>query len=267
MPFINKLLLISFSLFTLFTSTLSAEPYERAGKNELAFYSYKPTYFGISPYHNDSNNTGESKFQFSFKYEVFHESAWFLAYTQKTLWSTQASSGPVKETNYAPEVFYALDLESDVVPYIQFGVYKHESNGEAGTTSLQWNINYIEPVFIYEEYTLRVAIWVPLFFQSKGSASEDNAELFDYYGSGEVELFYHPENGDQHSLLYREGSINSVYALQYQWDVNINNFIEGMGEEGWNTSLFLQVFNGYGETLNTYNVSTTRVLVGLSISR
>ena len=250
------------------SSFVQAESFDRVGDNELSFFSYKPIYFGSTTYHSDSNNTGESKYQFSFKYELFHESSIYMAYTQKTIWSTQAAAGPIKETNFTPEVFYGLKLESDVVPYIQFGIFKHHSNGEEKPNNLYWNTNYIEPLFKYEEYTIRLTIWSAFLFQSKGSASGGNGQLFEYYGKGEIEVAYDMENGDKHTILYREGSIGGVYALKYQWEIDINNlFGGGVDKNGWNTKFFVQAFNGYGETLANYNNSVTRVTVGISITQ
>lgn len=253
-------------IFLLVTSHVQAESFDRVGENEQAFFTYKPIYIGTSLYHTNGENRGEAKYQFSFKYELFFESSWYAAYTQKTIWSTQKESGPIKETNFAPEFFYGLNIENDIIPYIQFGAYKHESNGEAEPTSLQWDIHYIEPMFKYEDYTIRLTLWVPFLFQSKNSATGGNGELFEYYGKGELEVVYDYENGDRHSLMFREGSIHSVYALKYQWDIDIDNiFGSGPDKNGWNTKFFLQVFKGYGETLSSYNRSTTRILAGISI--
>jgi len=257
---------IIFVIILSITRVIAAEGFERVGSNEQAFFTYKPIYFGATFYHTDSNNSGESKYQFSFKYELFSESSWYLAYTQKTLWSTQADSAPIKETNYAPEFFYALEMDNEFLPLIQFGLLKHESNGEAEPGSKSWNIHYIEPIIKYEEYSFRLTLWVPFLFQSKDSATGGTPSIFEHYGKGELEVGYMHENGDKHTLLLREGSPDGVYALQYQWDVNLNGlFGEGGDQSGWNTQLFLQVFKGYGETLNTYNINTTRVIGGLSI--
>lgn len=258
------------ALFTIFfmTSALWSEAFDRVGDNEQSSFTYKPIYFGTTVYHGESANRWESKYQFSFKYELFFESSWYMAYTQKTVWSSQAAAGPIKETNFSPEIFYGLQLENDTMPYIQFGVFKHESNGEANPTSLHLNTHYIEPLFKYDEYTIRLTMWIPFLLQSKSSATGGDPQLFDYLGRGELEVSYAGENGDIHTVLYREGRIHSIYALQYQWDIDINNlFGGGVSKNGWNTHFFLQVFNGYGETLNTYNTSTTRVTVGISIAQ
>ena len=188
MSFLKKILFNS--CVFVFTAPLSwaLESYDRVGANEFAFFTYKPIYYGFTAYHNDSNSSGESKYQFSFKYELFAESSWYLAYTQKTVWATNANSAPMKETNYRPEIFYGLQTDSETMPYVQFGIYNHESNGEPDASSLQWETHYIEPIFKFDAYTLRVTFWMPFLFKSENKVTGGRGEIFDYYGNGEVEL-------------------------------------------------------------------------------
>ncbi len=50
------------------------------------------------------------KFQFSFKYDFWPSTSHhtvYLAYTQKSLWDLYDKSSPFRESNYAPEIFYA----------------------------------------------------------------------------------------------------------------------------------------------------------------
>ena len=50
------------------------------------------------------------KFQFSFKYDLWPSTSRhtvYLAYSQKSLWDLYDTSQPFRESNYAPEVFYA----------------------------------------------------------------------------------------------------------------------------------------------------------------
>jgi outer membrane phospholipase A len=263
--FFKKLLLIGCFSFYLTPMVWALESYDRVGENELAFFTYRPIYYGFSAYHNDHNSTGESKYQFSFKYELFGESSWYLAYTQKTIWSTQANSAPMKETNYRPEIFYGLQTDSEGMPYVQFGLYNHESNGEPEGTSLQWETHYVEPIFKFDAYTIRLTLWIPFLFKSEDKVTGGRGELFDYYGNGEIEIRYDQENLGHHELLYREGKDNGVYALRYQFHMDLSDYVKSLDENGWNTTLLLQAFHGYGETLATYNVRTTRLLLGISL--
>ena len=87
------------------------------------------------------NRQTEAKFQFSFKYDLWPSTGRhtvYLAYTQKSLWDVYEKSAPFRESNYAPEVFYAhyhSDVHGRPNPGCglfseQLGV-EHESNGEA----------------------------------------------------------------------------------------------------------------------------------------
>ena len=251
-------------LFILSNPHLQAEAFDRVGKNELAFFTYKPIYFGTTVINGDGTQSGESHYQFSFKYEIFSESSWYFAYTQRNIWSTQLDSGPVRETNYEPEIFYGWERDQNTVPYVQFGLYKHVSNGESGETSLQWDISYIEPVIKFEEFTLKLTFWFPFLFQSASDVSDGNPSIFEFYGQGEMKLSYEHPNGDLHTLRYRENVNFTAFAIEYQWTINLNSSID---ENGWNTNIFVQAFNGYGETLNTYDEVTSRISMGISIIR
>ncbi len=265
MSFLKKLIFISCFFLTLAPVAMALESYDRVGEGELAFFTYRPIYYGFSAYHSDRNNSGESKFQFSFKYEVFADSNFYFAYTQKTLWATHAGSAPMRETNYRPEIFYGLQTDSEGMPYVQFGILNHESNGEPEASSLQWDTHYIEPIFKINDFTVRLTIWMPFLFQSEAKATGGSANLFDYYGNGEIEVRYNQENLGHHELLYREGSLSGVYALRYQLHLDLNEYVKGLDENGWNTTLLFQAFHGYGESLGSYNVRTTRVLFGVSL--
>ncbi len=265
MPFLVKHFIASLLLTSLLVAASTFNP---ISKNELPFYTYKPTYVGTTLSHSDENSTNEIKYQLSFKYELFEQSDLFFAYTHKVLWSTQINSGPIKETNYAPELFYGLELESDWLPYIQFGLYRHESNGLDGNTSKQWDTSYIEPFLSFDDFTISYKYWFkfPVEFSTNITAATD--EVLDYYGDGRLKVAYHPDNGNQHALCFRLGKVANSYAFDYQLNFSINNLFNDNAAEGiWNTSIYLEYFTGYGETLNTYNINTSRLLLGLSINR
>lgn len=91
----------------------------------------------------------EVKFQFSFKYDLWPSSGRhtvYLAYTQKSLWDLYETSAPFRESDYAPEVFYAhYHSEVHGQPNPGCGLFseqlgfEHESNGESGDASRSWN--------------------------------------------------------------------------------------------------------------------------------
>ncbi len=252
------------------TSTLYAEEkYGRVGSAEYSFFTYKPIYFGLTARYSEEGHIKEGKFQISFKYEILDESSLFFSYTQRNIISYQKQSSPMSSTEYTPELFYVMETDNASTPFVQLGIYKHQSNGEPLPTSLQWETSYVEPHFVInEEFALRVTLWVPFLFQSEDKVTGGIPEIFDYYGGGEAALIYTPDNGDRHTLMYREGRPTGVYALEYQWDIKLNRVLPKVEKlKNSNTSFFLQAFNGYGETLQTYNQNTTRVIIGISLTR
>jgi phospholipase A1/A2 len=247
-------------LFLLLSFTFADDSYNRYDAKSIALFSYKPMYFGYTTDHNEANRTGEAKLQFSFKYALIEESSFYLGYTQKAFWSIDSISAPFKETNYAPELFYTFSFNS-WFEYLQLGFWKHESTGESGIKSVSWNVSYIEPAISFDNWLISLTLWGPSMGLTEFEVTSGKPYLFDYYGYSELNIAYTPTEGHQHSIMYRPGDRDHIYAVQYQWDIDFDT----SRDDSWTPSFFVQVWSGYGESLQTYNKITNRVTVGLSI--
>lgn len=242
-----------------------------------SLYSYRKSYIGYSVYNNDTHDTGELKFQFSFKYQLLKErdpenEKWYnnlyFGYTQKSIWSIQKLSSPFKENNYSPELFYIFSNPNiNFMPYMIFGIAKHESNGEAGTTSRGWNLTYLEPFFpIGNHLVISTKIWAPLFFLGNNRTASDNPDIFRYLGYGEIGAKYRIDGNTQLSSSFRQGDRIGRYGVEGQLDLDLATF-QLLKNDYFQPTVFVQVWNGFGETLKTYNSRTTNVIVGISAVR
>lgn len=244
------------------------------GYEDSNFKSYRPSYFGYRLNHSNKDNEGEVKFQLSLKYQitrsnVFEDVAyansvmsnWYFGYTQKSFWSIQKSSEPFRESNFSPELFKEAHFSAwgseDRFKFLRFGLYQHESTGEAGVGSHGWNITYIEPVWKYGDVSFAPKIWVPFFFSSKEKVAPDNVDIFDYYGYGEIKLSYDQSARWRHNMMYRQGSSSDQYGFQWQTDFAFNL-------DNLNPKVFIQYWSGYGESLKDYNNKTNGLLIGIS---
>jgi phospholipase A1 len=230
------------------------ELYNKMEYNHLSFRSYKINYAGYVFHDSQKNHKGSIKFQFSFKKELVDDTGYFFGYTQKSFWDIQDESEPFRENNYAPEMFKIFNMTNpdnyfSSLKYIQLGI-KHESTGEDGNESHGWNTIYVEPIFILGNFSISSTIW--LLFHAP-----DNEDILDYYGDGLLKITWFANKNNQHSLSFRKGRLSDKYAAMYQWDKTFGGY-------GNNIKIFLQLWSGYGEGLENYNVKNESAIFGVS---
>ncbi|MDH0868238.1 phospholipase A [Mitsuaria sp. GD03876] len=206
----------------------------------------------------------EAKFQISLKSKIWalddHGSlSLWGAYTQSSRWQVYNGrvSRPFRETNYEPELI--LTHGTDVA--LPFGwkasmvglSLNHQSNGRAEPLSRSWNRVIGELSLERGETTVSLRPW----WRILNSGSDDNPGIQDYVGRGEVlvtqKLGRHVlALTARHSLRFGDRSRGSA---QLEWAFPIGGGLHG----------YLQLFNGYGESLIDYNFRETRVGVGVSV--
>jgi len=248
-------------------------------KELSSFYAYRPNYIGYSAYNSINDDKGSLKFQLSIKYELLQDTNIFFGYTQKSFWSIQKPSAPFAENNFSPEAFYIFDNTKktikiqdylpDYLKYVQFGVFRHESTGEAGSGSHGWNTSYIEPTFAFGKYfTVTPKIWIPAPFCSERTSAPDNPDIYKYYGYGEINAKYAFDDLAQLSATFRHGTEQGKYGIESKIDFGLKPIAKllGIGINP-NPTLFVQIWNGYGESLKNYNQNTTNLVIGITAIR
>lgn len=242
-----------------YTKDGNEEEYEYFG-----IQAYKTNY--VLPVTYNSSNPGkgnrrwESEFQISLQKPLFSNffglnETLVVAYTQKSFWQTFKSSVPFRETNYDPEIFMSFMTQFNSLPSlkdIQIG-YLHDSNGRDGETSRSWNRLYAQTTFEKSNFEIVPRVWWVVF------DINDNKDIKDYMGYGDLNLAYNFDNKSRANILLRnnlksnhnKGAVELTYAYPLFYGID----------------LYLQYFNGYGSSLIDYNKSANRFGVGFSIVR
>ena len=274
------------------------------GEDVFGLQAYKRNYFlpfsyvkDKPKYHNALINSSsplfstltydqniEVEFQLSFKkqltYNLFGLNEFiYAAYTQKVWWQLYSESAPFRETNYIPEVFLALPTSQEIddkigLKIVNFG-FIHESNGQDGYRSRSWNRLYLAGFWKWDNLLLKARVWYRLpekrkpdsyyngtdvSIEQANAPGDDNPDILEYLGYGDIKLnYFWKEN--QFGLLLRNNfkfNGNNKGAFELDWAYSILN--------SSNTSLYIKVFHGYGESLISYDEKVTRASFGISFS-
>jgi phospholipase A1 len=204
----------------------------------------------------------EGKFQLSLKLKALDDvlggrtDVW-IGYTQQSHWQVynREISRPFRETNYEPEVFATVPLKFEVLGLtnrmLNVGVV-HQSNGQSDPRSRSWNRVYAQLGLERGPYTLLVKPWVRL---AERDRVDNNPDISDYVGRGELQAIW--SKGDHTVSLRVRNSFRDSWrgSAQLDWSFPMYGNLKG----------YLQVFNGYGESLIDYNHSQTTIGLGVLV--
>jgi len=148
----------------------------------------------------------EAKFQFSLKSQVpdfgllrSSDSLW-LGFTQQSNWQIKngANSRPFRESNYEPELIFSHQFEKRPMDnqwaprILNFG-FVHQSNGQALPSSRSWNRLYLQLGIerrLSDSNSIAVIIRPWVRYPTEEVALDDNPDIYDYLGHGDIELLY-----------------------------------------------------------------------------
>lgn len=245
-----------------------------ASDKEVVLELHKPLYFLFL----QSENLGRLdrskiywKFQVSLKskaldcsWEINEQKiplAFYVAYTQKSFWKIFWESSPITESNYNPEGFVDVDWQWKSLRIGRIAI-EHESNGRDGVASRSWNHFYWKPSFVLKpnnlELTISPKIWLTNF-----AVARENSDIMDYYGQGEL---YVSLNFKTFLIeaMGRGGRKSGGLTTELSAMFPLNQIIPKLVSSK-NLNLYLQYWNGYGESLLEYKRHTTRFGVGVAI--
>ena len=213
---------------------------------------------------NETRNT-DLKFQLSLKTKVaedlFDTSAdlWF-GYTQESHWQVynEDNSRPFRATDYQPEIF----LTQPVTANLPFGGRLrmlgagaiHHSNGQDDPLSRSWNRAYLMAGAEWGKLSVIPRIWARV--NNESSSSEDNPDIEDFMGYGDIKFLY--DLPDQQSLSgtlrYNPSTNKGAAQIDYIYPLtkNVNGFV--------------QLFQGYGESIVDYNYENTSIGFGIVLN-
>jgi phospholipase A1 len=237
------------------------------------FYTFDPNLNPNSPSRpqpekpltsNDTRNA-DLKFQLSLKTKVaedlFNTNAdlWF-GYTQESHWQVynEDNSRPFRATDYQPEIF----LTQPVTANLPFGGRLrmlgvgaiHHSNGQDDPLSRSWTRAYLMAGAEWGKLSVIPRLWATVNSDSK--SDDDNPDIEDYMGYGDIKFLY--DLPDQQSisgtLRYNPGTNKGAAQIDYTYPLtkNVNGFV--------------QLFQGYGESIADYNYENTAIGFGIMLN-
>ena len=218
----------------------------------------------------------ELKYQLSFKTKPWEQilgsnADLWLAMTQVSHWQVYNSgnSRPFRETNYEPEAMVVMPLHQDLIGgwrWRMAGIgVDHQSNGRSDPLSRSWNRVIMTLGFENEAWTLLLRPWLRI---NESRADDDNPDISDYLGHYDVQLVRTLAN-HEFALTARSATSGQGTrgALQFDWSFPFPFLPKGDEYRSVLGDLrgYLQVFNGYGESLIDYNHSGWYVGAGFSL--
>ena len=235
------------------------------------FYTFDPNLNPSTPSQypkpftsNETRNT-DLKFQLSLKTKVAEDlfdtnaDLWF-GYTQESHWQVynEDNSRPFRATDYQPEIF----LTQPVTANLPFGGRLrmlgagaiHHSNGQDDPLSRSWNRAYVMAGAEWGKLSVIPRFWLRV--NNENDSSEDNPDIEDFMGYGDIKFLYDLPSQQSLSgtLRYNPGTNKGAAQIDYIYPLskNVNGFV--------------QVFQGYGESIVDYNYENTSIGFGIVLN-
>ncbi|WP_201566108.1 phospholipase A [Psychrobacter immobilis] len=213
---------------------------------------------------NDIRET-ELKFQLSLKTKVaqdlFDTSAdlWF-GYTQESHWQVynEDNSREFRATDYQPEIFLTQPVTADLpfggrLRMLGVGAI-HHSNGQGDPLSRSWNRAYLMAGAEWGKLSVIPRLWARV--NNEDDSSEDNPDIEDYMGYGDIKFLYDlpKQQSLSGTLRYNPGTNKGAAQIDYTYPLteNVNGFV--------------QLFQGYGESIIDYNHENTSIGFGIVLN-
>ncbi|PKG36658.1 phospholipase A [Psychrobacter sp. Sarcosine-3u-12] len=213
---------------------------------------------------NDIRET-ELKFQLSLKTKVaqdlFDTSAdlWF-GYTQESHWQVynEDNSREFRATDYQPEIFLTQPVTADLpfggrLRMLGVGAI-HHSNGQGDPLSRSWNRAYLMAGAEWGKLSVIPRLWARV--NNEDDSSEDNPDIEDYMGYGDVKFLYDLANQQSLSGTLRYNPSTNKGAAQIDYTYPLSENVNG----------FVQLFQGYGESIIDYNHENTSIGFGIVLN-
>jgi phospholipase A1 len=238
---------------------------ELPGRLEL----HRPNYVMPLTWTDDAegDEDAELKFQISLKHQVGSFPV-YLGYTQTAYlrWLDEENSRPFREINFNPEIWYRVTpgrLPGERFDWLGVDAgYEHESNGEDVPESRSWDRLYVRPWLEQGRWRAALKLWYRLPEQEKDSPTDpegdDNPEILEYYGSHELKVGYSFDGGDWAEVTTRYAFPHDRGAIRLRYATPTPTR---------NSYFFVELFSGYGESLQTFRDSRSRIGIGFALLR
>lgn len=237
------------------------------------FVNGKPNRHPSTPNHEVKHFTGnefqapELKFQLSFKVKAAEDllgtdADLWVGYTQQSHWQVynEDNSRPFRVHDYQPEIFLTQPVYSDLpwggkLRMIGAGAV-HHSNGESDNLSRSWNRAYLLAGMEWGRLTVMPRLWGRILKEGNDLQPDDNPDILDYYGYGDVRFLYQLQDNSNVSGTVRYNPKSGKGALQLDYVRPLGKGVSG----------YVQLFQGYGQSLIDYNHESTGIGFGLMLN-
>lgn len=234
----------------------------KAFDNSPYFTLFRDNYFitGTTIGSKPTRKNSDVKFQISISQRLtkstlpFHTYL-FLMYSQRCFWNVFENSMPMRDLNFNPGIGLSrLLIVKDRLVGKATLLVEHESNGRDGDASRSWNrITFGANIFVDPNFMIFGKLWIPII------DGQNNKDILKYAGIYQTGISLRSVNrrfGGALILTKRQGwnfNFNTILELNYRIFKRDNQF------------LFLQYYNGYGESLIDYKEFHSRLRIGLVI--
>ncbi|MBB4037738.1 phospholipase A1 [Dysgonomonas hofstadii] len=227
-----------------------------------SFGIYKDNYFivGTDLFHKPNDWNSDAKFQVSIRQRLTNSTLpfktyFFLTYTQKAFWNVFQDSFPFRDLNFNP----TLGLGRAVVRHNRFlGTvmlqFEHESNGKDGDASRSWNkISFGTNLMFNDRWTFHAKAWIPIV------DGTNNKDIVHYSGWGSFGMEYSSPKRKYNASLF----INKRGGVNLNANIVANFSVRLFSDDS--QYLFLEYYNGYGESMLDYKQYRQRLRLGIVI--
>lgn len=226
------------------------------------FGIYKDNFFigGTELFETPTRWNSDAKFQVSIRHRLTNSTLpfktyLFFTYTQKAFWDIFKESFPFRDLNYNPTIGIgkALVYKNRLLGYIGLQ-FEHESNGKDGEDSRSWNkVTFSSTFLLHNRWLLETDFWIPIV------DGERNKDIVKYAGWANASLEYTSPN--------RKYIFNAAVTKRGGWNLNHNVTLSAAvrmyGDS--NQFLFIEYYNGYGESMLDYKDHRQRLRLGFVI--
>lgn len=228
-----------------------------------AFSIYKDNYiitgFSVTGEKIDKYSS-DAKFQISLRHRLYKgRLPWntylFFTYTQKSFWDLYRSSAPFTETNYNPTLGFGRNFIRDQ-RLVGMGMlqFEHESNGRDSIWSRSWNkISFMGIYAINRNFTVQAKLWIPVM------VADENRNLTCYSGFGQAAVTYNSNSRRFSASVLMIKRAGWIFNANWQLEASYKIFPK---DEQY---LFVQLYNGYGESMIDFNRFTRYLRFGFVI--
>jgi outer membrane phospholipase A len=233
--------------------------------------------FGSIRLDDEDDMKYQIKIQGGFKYSMQDDLGLKFAYSMTGLWDIQHPSGPFRDINHNPEVFFEGDWDwarsfNENIQCTQIG-YEHASNGvdndtigPNGITDRSRSVHNLN-VQPYFKFSNRWVIAPKLWWNA---IEDENEDIGDFYGNLDIHASY-TTTSDLMIFSKVRGNINKGKGrLELNASYPTRDFCKAIHLklcDDWNSYVFAEYFDGYGESLLTYNQRTSSFRIGIMLSR